>query len=169
MTTVGIPCECTAHEDAVLQPPRRGDSTSMRYGPFFPSPVHDRCRNAVIASPPLDWAPFRWPRTGVRRCTCFQRNPDGMNDSSTLPLPAPPLPRAGQSRAWWQAPASPSALAWAIAQAAAAHDGPVLAVAKDNHAAHQLEADLRTLLGHDATLPILPFPDWETLPYDRFS
>lgn len=84
-------------------------------------------------------------------------------------FPAPPLPRAGQARAWWRAPASGSALAFHIARAARAHDGPLLAIAKDNHGAHQLEADLRTLLGDDDALPVLPFPDWETLPYDRFS
>ena len=83
-------------------------------------------------------------------------------------FPAPPLPKAGQQRAYWRAPASASALAWTIACAAEAHAGPVLAIARDNHAAHQLESDLRTLLG-DATLPVLPFPDWETLPYDQFS
>lgn len=83
------------------------------------------------------------------------------------------LPKTGQQRAWWRAPASPSALAWAIARAAAEHDAPLLAIARDNHGAHQLEADLRTLLGaagaHDGALPVLPFPDWETLPYDVFS
>ena len=31
---------------------------------------------------------------------------------------APPLPRRGQQRAWWRAPASPSALAWALASGA---------------------------------------------------
>lgn len=92
-----------------------------------------------------------------------------MNDTSRPTFPAPPLPRAGQSIAWWRAPRSPSALAFAIARAADAHDGPLLAIAKDNHGAHQLEADLRTLLGDDDKLPILPFPDWETLPYDQFS
>lgn len=92
-----------------------------------------------------------------------------MNDTTRPIFPAPPLPRAGQSIAWWRAPRSPSALAFAIARAADAHDGPLLAIAKDNHGAHQLEADLRTLLGDDAALPILPFPDWETLPYDQFS
>src|SRR6478735_350882 len=81
----------------------------------------------------------------------------------------PPLPRAGQSRAWWRAPASASALAFHIARAARVHDGPVLVVAKDNHGAHQLESDLHTLLGQDASLPVLPFPDWETLPYDQIS
>ncbi len=89
-------------------------------------------------------------------------------------FPTPPLPKAGQLRAYWRAPASPSALAWAIARAAASHAGPLLVVARDNQSAHQLEADLRTLLGtaadpgHGAT-PVIPFPDWETLPYDQFS
>ncbi|KRA73174.1 transcription-repair coupling factor [Lysobacter sp. Root667] len=86
-----------------------------------------------------------------------------------FPFPAPPLPKPGQQRAWWRAPASPSALAFHLAAAAAAHAGPVLAIARDNHAAHQLESDLRTLLGDDDTIPVLPFPDWETLPYDQFS
>ncbi len=87
----------------------------------------------------------------------------------TLPLSPPPLPRAGQLRAWWRAPASPTALAWHIARAAAAHAGPLLVVARDNQNARQLESDLGTLLGDDASLPVLAFPDWETLPYDRFS
>ena len=88
---------------------------------------------------------------------------------SRTPYPAPPLPRAGQLRAWWRAPASPTALAWYLAQAARAHDAPVLVVARDNHGANQLEADLHTLLGGDPSLPVVAFPDWETLPYDRFS
>jgi transcription-repair coupling factor (superfamily II helicase) len=92
----------------------------------------------------------------------------------TAPFPVPPLPRAGQQRAYWRAPGSASALAWAIARAAEAHAGPLLAIARDNQAAHQLESDLRTLLGDDASLsaapiPVIPFPDWETLPYDQFS
>ncbi|WP_031373312.1 transcription-repair coupling factor [Lysobacter antibioticus] len=89
------------------------------------------------------------------------------------PSPVSLLPKIGQQRAWWRAPASPSALAWAIARAAAEHDGPLLAIARDNHGAHQLESDLRTLLGRDGAgdgaMPVLPFPDWETLPYDLFS
>ncbi|MET1023068.1 MAG: transcription-repair coupling factor [Pseudoxanthomonas sp.] len=85
------------------------------------------------------------------------------------PSPSLPLPRAGQSRAWWRAPSSPTALAWYLIQAARAHDGPLLAIAADNQAAHQLESDLHTLLGPESDLPVLPFPDWETLPYDRFS
>jgi len=85
------------------------------------------------------------------------------------PLSAPPLPRPGQPRAWWRAPASRSALAWHAARAASAHGAPLLLVARDNHAAHQLEADLHTLLDTDGALPVVVFPDWETLPWDRFS
>ncbi|MEN5286795.1 transcription-repair coupling factor [Stenotrophomonas lactitubi] len=88
---------------------------------------------------------------------------------SRTPFPAPPLPRAGQLRAWWRAPASPTALAWYLAQAARTHNAPVLVVARDNHGANQIEADLHTLLGGDPSLPVVAFPDWETLPYDRFS
>jgi transcription-repair coupling factor (superfamily II helicase) len=88
-------------------------------------------------------------------------------------FPAPPLPRAGQQRAWWRAPASASALAFHVAAAAQAHAGPLLAVTRDNQTAHQLEGDLRTLLGAraaaDGDMPVLVFPDWETLPYDAFS
>jgi len=90
-------------------------------------------------------------------------------EPKTAVFPAPPLPKAGQQRAWWRAPASASALAWQIARAADAHAGPLLVIARDNHNAHQLESDLRTLLGNDTTLPVIPFPDWETLPYDQFS
>jgi transcription-repair coupling factor (superfamily II helicase) len=88
---------------------------------------------------------------------------------SRTQYPAPPLPRAGQLRAWWRAPASPTALAWYLAQAARTHDAPILVVARDNHGANQIEADLHTLLGGDPSLPVVAFPDWETLPYDRFS
>ncbi|KGM55446.1 transcription-repair coupling factor [Lysobacter daejeonensis GH1-9] len=84
-------------------------------------------------------------------------------------FPTPPLPKPGQSRAWWKQPASPSALAFHLATAAAAHAGPLLVVAKDNHSAHQLESDLHTLLAGQVDIAVLAFPDWETLPYDIFS
>ncbi len=81
-------------------------------------------------------------------------------------FPVPPRPRAGQQRAFWRAPASASALALGLAGLARAHPGLVLAVARDSHAASALENDLRVLAGD---LPIVHFPDWETLPYDLFS
>ena len=88
---------------------------------------------------------------------------------SPAPYPVPPLPRAGQLRAWWRAPASTSALAWHVACAAQAHGKPLLLVTRDNQGAHQAVADLQTLLGTGTALPVVPFPDWETLPYDQFS
>ncbi len=86
--------------------------------------------------------------------------------TSPAPLASPPVPRPGQQRALWRAPASPSALALALARLAAGHDGQVLAVARDTHAAAQLESDLRALAEGQ---PVLHFADWETLPYDQFS
>ncbi|MDX2300343.1 MAG: transcription-repair coupling factor, partial [Xanthomonadaceae bacterium] len=46
------------------------------------------------------------------------------------------------------------------------HAGLLLAVVRDTHGAHTLEQDLRVFAGD---LPVLHFPDWETLPYDQFS
>ncbi|MDB6163488.1 MAG: mfd, partial [Xanthomonadaceae bacterium] len=102
--------------------------------------------------------------------------------ASTVLAAAPPMPRAGQQRTYWRAPSSPSALAFHIGAAASVHDGPLLVIARDNQAAQQIESDLRTLLArqvpssqgspnlqHKPWPPIVHFPDWETLPYDRFS
>ncbi|MDP1697613.1 MAG: transcription-repair coupling factor [Xanthomonadaceae bacterium] len=86
-----------------------------------------------------------------------------MNTHSLL---SPPLPRAGQQRAWWQQPASASAQALALIGAAQQHSGLLLVVVRDTHGAHTLEQDLRVFAGD---LPVLHFPDWETLPYDQFS
>jgi transcription-repair coupling factor (superfamily II helicase) len=85
---------------------------------------------------------------------------------STRILTSAPLPRAGQQRAYWRQPASPSALALALVDAARRHAGLLLAVVRDTHGAHTLEQDLRVFAGD---LPVLHFPDWETLPYDQFS
>ncbi|MDQ3159943.1 MAG: transcription-repair coupling factor, partial [Pseudomonadota bacterium] len=96
--------------------------------------------------------------------------PPSKSQTSKAPFSIPlPMPKAGQLRSYWRAPASASALAHAVAAAAGQHAGPLLVVARDNHSAHQLESDLTALLGGDQTLPVLHLPDWETLPYDRFS
>jgi transcription-repair coupling factor (superfamily II helicase) len=84
-------------------------------------------------------------------------------------VPLDLLPKSGQQRAFWRALANTSAMAWAIVRAARMHAGPLLAVVRDNHTAHQLESDLRSLIGQDYSLPVVHFPDWETLPYDQFS
>src|SRR5258706_8998220 len=84
---------------------------------------------------------------------------------STVCFVNPPLPDDPKRRRYWNAPHG-SALALALADAAGAHAGVVVAVARDTHAAHALEADLRVFAGSD--LEVLHFPDWETLPYDLF-
>ena len=55
----------------------------------------------------------------------------------------------------------------ALADTGRAHSGLVVAVARDTHAAHALEAELGVFAGAD--LDVLHFPDWETLPYDLFA
>ncbi len=45
----------------------------------------------------------------------------------------------------------------------------ILVVTADAAAATRLEYELRFYLADDASLPVLQFPDWETLPYDAFS
>lgn len=84
-------------------------------------------------------------------------------DFSTL------LPGAAHARAWWRSPATPSGLAFAIAGLARVHPGALLVVTADTHQAHQLEADVRSLADAATQAALLPFPDWEILPYDSFS
>ncbi|MGH8172674.1 MAG: transcription-repair coupling factor, partial [Rhodanobacteraceae bacterium] len=78
----------------------------------------------------------------------------------------PPLPTSIKQRRFWNAPYG-SALAFALAEAGRAHAGLVVAVARDTHAAHALEAELGVFAGND--LDVLHFPDWETLPFDLFG
>ena len=61
-----------------------------------------------------------------------------------------------------------SARALAIAEAVRRTSQPVLAVVDDVQAAAHLTAELGFFLD-DPELPVLGFPDWETLPYDVFS
>ena len=55
-----------------------------------------------------------------------------------------------------------------LAKAAQQHDGPILVLTDDAANAHKLEIEAQFYLG-ESVLPILHFPDWETLPYDTFS
>ena len=81
---------------------------------------------------------------------------------------APPLPRrAGEVRHWRRL--AGSALGLAVSRAAQRHPGPVLVIAADTPEATRLEYELRFFTGDGETLPVLQFPDWETLPYDNFS
>ena len=80
----------------------------------------------------------------------------------------PPLPRRAAEIRHWRRLAG-SALGLAVSQAAQRHPGPVLVIAADTPEATRLEYELRFFTGDDENLPVLQFPDWETLPYDNFS
>ncbi len=56
----------------------------------------------------------------------------------------------------------------ALVAAARAHTAPLLVIAADVRGAQQLEDEIMFYRGNDP-LPVLPFPDWEVLPYDAFS
>ena len=85
-----------------------------------------------------------------------------------MPSPlGPPLPgRPGERLLWGRLYGASVALA--IAEAARTHAGLILAVVPDVQAAAHLRAELGFFLAGSA-LPLLAFPDWETLPYDVFS
>jgi transcription-repair coupling factor (superfamily II helicase) len=80
-------------------------------------------------------------------------------------IPHPPLPTTPKQRRYWTPPHG-SARALLIAESARTHDGLLVAVARDTQRASALEDELRIFAGD---LPVLHFPDWETLPYDVFS
>jgi len=80
-------------------------------------------------------------------------------------IPHPPLPTSPRQRRFWTPPHG-SARALLIAEAARDHSGLLVAVTRDTQRASALEDELRLFAGD---LPVLHFPDWETLPYDIFS
>ncbi|NBC13519.1 MAG: transcription-repair coupling factor, partial [Gammaproteobacteria bacterium] len=88
---------------------------------------------------------------------------------------APPLPAAAGERLLWGRLYG-AAGALAIANAARQAQRPILAAVADMPAAAQLREELGFFLREPATggaaeqdIPVLTFPDWETLPYDVFS
>jgi transcription-repair coupling factor (superfamily II helicase) len=60
-----------------------------------------------------------------------------------------------------------SSTALALLSAARAHESITLVVTRSSHQSHLLEQDIRLFSG--GNLPVLHFPDHETLPYDPFS
>lgn len=77
-----------------------------------------------------------------------------------------PTPAARHNITLIKALPNPAALAYALLQSAMRRNTLLLAAVPDSYAAQQLEQDL---LAFKADFPILHFPDWETLSYDRFS
>lgn len=90
-----------------------------------------------------------------------------MSKPPSLPiLLSPPLPaEAGARLHWTGLPGASAALA--IAEAAARHEGLVIAVTHGEQHAYKLEEELR-FFAHPS-IPVMHFPDAETLPYDPFS
>ena len=92
------------------------------------------------------------------------RKPHASSDMHAL-IPHPPLPTTPKQRRYW-APPYGSGRALLIAESARTHQGLLVAVTRDTQRAHVLEAELKVFAGG---LPVMHFPDWETLPYDAFS
>ena len=76
------------------------------------------------------------------------------------------LPAAAAEPVGWPALGGACA-ALAIAEAAARHGGPVVAICAGEQQAYRLEDELRFFLEPD--VPVLHLPDTEVLPYDQFS
>lgn len=96
-----------------------------------------------------------------------------MSTAATAPALGPVSPlspllpvKAGERLLWGRLYGSSRALA--IAKVAERAPGLVLAVVEDMQTTAQLQAELGFFLA-DSELPVLGFPDWETLPYDQFS
>lgn len=77
----------------------------------------------------------------------------------------PELPKPSDRQRWAHLYGSLASLI--IANAGRAHGQPVLVITRDSSTAQMLEQEL--LFYSSGSLPIMPFPDWETLPYDSFS
>ncbi len=80
---------------------------------------------------------------------------------------SPALPTRTDERVQWGRLYGCSS-ALAIACAARHYPGLMLAVTEDVHSATHLEQELQFFLD-GSEIPVLNFPDWETLPYDIFS
>ncbi len=86
-----------------------------------------------------------------------------------LQLPAPELKFKASFVNYWHG-LSGSSRAMAIAQQALTQTAPLLVVVEDAHDLWLLEKEIQYFLQYQSQpLPLLVFPDWETLPYDNFS
>ncbi|MBP9034819.1 MAG: transcription-repair coupling factor, partial [Pseudomonadales bacterium] len=84
-------------------------------------------------------------------------------------LLSPPRARPGDHLRWGGL--IPGADALALASVAREHPGTVVILTAGSATAERIESDLRFFLAGTgaAARPVLRLPDWETLPYDRFS
>ncbi|MDA1107655.1 MAG: transcription-repair coupling factor [Proteobacteria bacterium] len=94
--------------------------------------------------------------------------PAAADSAPALNLLHPPLPaEAGACVRWAQL--SGSSYGLALCEVARSHSGPLLVITEDTLHANRLEQEVLFYTGTHAGLPVLTFPDWETLPYDTFS
>ncbi|MBK8068067.1 MAG: transcription-repair coupling factor [Rhodanobacteraceae bacterium] len=77
-----------------------------------------------------------------------------------------PLPKAPMLWKRWR-PLHGAAHALALTETARISGRVIVAATRDSASAHALEADLQALI--EPGVPVLHFPDWETLPYDLFA
>jgi len=91
------------------------------------------------------------------------------NEAQYLSPLQPPCPDdAGTPLQWGRLYGSGEGLA--IASAAQQHEGPVIVITPDTPTAYRLDNDIRFYIkDKPPEIPVLIFPDWETLPYDVFS
>ena len=79
-------------------------------------------------------------------------------------LRLPPMPAASGKQTWGNLPGA--ALSLAIAESASSAECFTLLLTADSQSAERLKEELAFFAPE---LPVLHFPDWETLPYDVFS
>ena len=80
----------------------------------------------------------------------------------TFSLLEPPQPDGARDTLYWTSPPGSAA---ALALARVATHAPLLVITANTASAQRLEQDLYFY----SDVPVLSFPDWETLPYDSFS
>jgi len=97
------------------------------------------------------------------------REPAAVPPTTPSPTPlAPEFPsRAGEHLFWTGLHGSSRGLA--LAQTALRHTGPLLVVTRDTRTAQELQDEARFYVDAARDCPVSLFPDWESLPYDRFS
>ncbi len=87
-----------------------------------------------------------------------------------MPSPIPSLHeripyKAGDKVSWGDLKGA--SLPYVIAKAQALWEGPLVFITPDPQSANRLERELKIFTPKD--IPVMQFPDWETLPYDNFS
>ncbi|MFT7223832.1 MAG: transcription-repair coupling factor (superfamily II helicase), partial [Cellvibrionaceae bacterium] len=82
------------------------------------------------------------------------------------PLDLPDLGKIGNRQRWSGLVGSAKALAISMT---GQQTRPLLVVTADTTSAARLVRELRFFMDEQAAVPVLHFPDWETLPYDHFS